>query len=241
MINKAVIPAAGDGTRMLDLSKSRPKHLIQVLDKPFLYYVLKNLQSAGFQELILVIGSHAEKMVEFAATDGKEFPITLVNQFEVMGTEKYGTAIPVLAAREIVGDDDFVCVFGDNLSSPRDLGELRQLPGEYTYLSLVHTESPERYGVPILDGDFVKRIVEKPTEFISNWAAVGGYKLTREIFPECQKLETSGRGEYELTDAIGSLAAQGKVKARKFVDYWLDFGRPDDVEVAASFVRDGKL
>ena len=61
MINKVVIPAAGKGTRMLELAKDRPKHLIDVLDKPFIYYVLKNLQNAGFTEMILVIGNHAEK------------------------------------------------------------------------------------------------------------------------------------------------------------------------------------
>ena len=72
MINKVVIPAAGKGTRMLDLAKNKPKHLINVLDKPFLYYVLKNLQNSGFEEMILIIGHHAEKMEEFASDSSTE-------------------------------------------------------------------------------------------------------------------------------------------------------------------------
>ena len=81
MISKIVIPAAGKGTRMLSLAKDMPKHLINVLDKPFLYYVLENLQEAGFEEMILVVGYHADKMQEFANGIGKEFPLKLVNQF----------------------------------------------------------------------------------------------------------------------------------------------------------------
>ena len=238
MIKKVVIPAAGKGTRMLDLAKDRPKHLIDVLDRPFLYYVLENLQEAGFEEMILVIGHHAERMVEFAKNDGKAFPITLVNQFEVMGTEKYGTAIPVLAAREQVGDDDFVCIYGDNLYGPRDLMATRELDAGCSFLSLLYSETPEKYAVPLLDGDVVKKLVEKPKTFITNWSSIGCYKFTSDIFEECAKVERSERGKYELTDAIASMAEKGKVRARKMIDYWLDFGNPDDVESVANLVRE---
>ena len=237
MIERVVIPAAGKGTRMLDLAEDRPKHLIDVLDRPFLYYVLKNLQKAGFEEMILVIGHHAERMVKFAETDGKEFPITIVNQFEVIGTERYGTAIPVLAARESLGNDGFVCIYGDNLYSPCDLAAIRLLDAEYSFVSLRFTETPEKFGVAVMK-DVVNRIVEKPKQFISNWVAIGGYKFTAEIFPECEKVGLSERGEYKLTDAITTLAIHGKVRARKILDYWLDFGEPEDVE---NLIRVGKL
>ncbi|MAG28765.1 hypothetical protein CL632_01295 [bacterium] len=241
MINKIVIPAAGQGTRMLDLAKDRPKHLIDVLDdKPFLYYVLKNLQNAGFAEMILVVGNHAEKMVEFAQGDGKEFPLTLIDQFKVMGTEKYGTAIPVLAAQEAVGDEQFVCIYGDNLYSTRDLKAIRELDDDYNYVSLLYSETPEKYGVPIIENDKVTGFVEKPKQFISNWVSIGCYKFTPDIFPEAAKVGVSERGEYELTDAIAELAKQGKVKARKMLDYWMDFGNPDDVKKVAEFLESGK-
>ncbi|PIP67310.1 MAG: hypothetical protein COV79_03500 [Parcubacteria group bacterium CG11_big_fil_rev_8_21_14_0_20_41_14] len=237
MINKIVIPAAGKGTRMLDLAKDKPKHLINVLDKPFLYYVLKNLQMSGFEEMILVIGHYAEKMEEFARQYTREFNITLVDQFKTMGTEKYGTAIPVLAAQKAVGDDDFVCIYGDNLYSTRDLSAMRELEDAFHYVSLLYVDNPEKYGVPILDGDMITDFVEKPKTFISNWVSIGCYKFTPEIFAECEKVGISERGEYELTDAIKSLASQGKVKARKMLDYWMDFGNPDDIEKVAKFLQ----
>ena len=241
MIRKVVIPAAGKGTRMLDLSQDRPKHLIEVLDRPFLYYVLRSLNQAGFEEMVLVIGYQAARMEEFVATTGKEFPITLVNQFQELGTEKYGTALPVLAARDTIGEDDFVCVFGDNLHSHLDLAAVRELDDEFSYLSLLYSETPEKYGVPILENDRVVRIVEKPRQFISNWVATGCYKFTSDVFQKCEKLTPSDRGEYELTDVIGALAADGGVKARKITDYCLDFGNPDDIETVARFLREGRL
>jgi dTDP-glucose pyrophosphorylase len=237
MINKIVIPAAGKGTRMLDLAEDKPKHLIDVLNKPFLYYVLKNIQGAGYQEMILVVGHHADKMVEFAKNEGSEFPITIINQFDVMGTEKYGTAIPILAAQEAVGDENFVCIYGDNIYSMRDLAAMRELGNGSSCISLLHVDNPEKYGVPILDGELVKDFVEKPKEFISNWASIGCYEFTPEIFEACEKVEKSERGEYELTDAIKALAKQGKVKSRKMLDYWLDFGNPDDIEKVANFLE----
>lgn len=236
MINKVVIPAAGKGTRMLDLAKDRPKHLINVLDKPFLYYVLKNLQLAGFTEMILVIGNHAEKMREFAAGAGQEFSLTLVDQFATMGTDKYGTAIPVLAAQTAVGNEPFVCIYGDNIYSQRDLQAMRELDDEFNYISLLHVPNPEKYGVPIMNGDMVTDFVEKPTQFISNWVSIGCYKFMPEIFTEAAKVEKSPRGEYELTDAVASLAKQNKVKARKMLDYWLDFGRPEDIGKVVEFL-----
>lgn len=237
MINKVVIPAAGKGTRMLELAKDRPKHLIDVLEKPFLYYVLTNLRLAGFKEMILVIGNHAAKMREFANSAGREFPLTLVDQFETMGTEKYGTAIPVLAAQQAVGDEPFICIYGDNIYSQRDLQAMRELDDEFNYVSLLHVPNPEKYGVPIMDGEMVRDFVEKPKEFISNWVSIGCYKFMPEIFTEAAKVGMSERGEYELTDAIASLAKLGKVKARKMLDYWMDFGNPDDVKKVGDFLQ----
>jgi len=238
MISKIVIPAAGKGTRMLDLAQDLPKQLIHILDKPFIYYLLKNVKEAGFEEIILIVGHMAEKMEEFAKSVGAEFPITLIDQFKTMGTEKYGTAIPVLAAQKHIGDESFVCIYGDNLYSIDDLKAMTELDDEFNWLSLLHVENPEKYGVPIMQGDKVKKIIEKPKEFISNWASIGCYKFTPEIFSACEKVGLSPRGEYELTDAISFLAEEGKVKARKMLDYWLDFGRPEDIEKVAKFLQE---
>ena len=104
-------------------------------------------------------------------------------------------------------------------------------------MSLLYVDNPEKYGVPILEADLVKDFVEKPKTFISNWVSIGCYKFMPEIVAECEKVGLSERGEYELTDAIKSLAKQGKVKARKMLDYWMDFGNPGDIEKVEKFLQ----
>ena len=233
--------AAGQGTRMKELAKDKPKHLIEVAGKPFLRHVLRNAKEAGFAEIILVGGHHFDKMQEFVLSVKNEFNITLINQFNVIGKEKYGTAMPVLATRAAVGGGQFACIAGDNLYSPRDLSALRDLDDEYSYLSLLRVDNPEIYGVPILEGDFVKDFVEKPKEFISNWVSISCYKFTPDIFSAIEKIDKSERGEYEITDAISLLAQENKVKARQLLDYWLDFGNPDDIQKVEQFIEEGKL
>jgi len=236
-ITKVVIPAAGKGTRMLDLAKDRPKNLIKVLDKPFLYYLLKNLKDAGFTDMILVVGYCKEKQEEFARKYKEEFNLTLVDQFQIIGTDRYGTACPVEAVQETVGNDQFITVYGDNLYSVEDLQKMHT-EDEYCYVAGLEVEDPHNYGVLVRDGgDLLERIIEKPKEFVGNLINTGLYKFTPDIFEAIKKVELSPRNEYELTDALSILAKEKKVKVTMIKDYWLDFGKPEDIEKVAEFLK----
>src|SRR3989344_4835408 len=97
MIKKVVIAAAGQGTRMLELSKDKSKHLIEVQERPFLAYLLDNIVRAGYQEIFLVVGYKDDMIREFLKTyniEDKTPNITLLNQFEILGPKEkeYGTA-----------------------------------------------------------------------------------------------------------------------------------------------------
>ncbi len=236
MITKAVIAAAGKGTRMLHLAMNKPKHLIKVCNRPFLYYVLKNLKDAGITEMILVIGHKKEAMEEFAREYGNEFPIKLVDQFEIAGTEKYGTAIPIQCVKDIVDNEPFIAIFGDNMYSPKDIKSLAIDDG-YTYISGFKHTHPEKYGVLLTKGEFLEDVIEKPKEFVSNLINTGLAKFTPEIFEIIDRIGVSPRGEYELTDAIRILAKQGRVKVKEIKDYWFDFGNPADVIKVSNFLE----
>lgn len=236
-ITKVVIPAAGKGTRMLDLTKDRPKHLINVLDKPFLYYLLSNLKQAGYAEMILVVGYQKERMKKFVKEYKNEFDIKVVDQFKNIGTDRYGTACPVQAVESLVGNEQFLTVYGDNLYSVSDLKKLN-IQDEYCYIAGIKVEDPSKYGVlSVGENDYLEKIVEKPTDFVGDLINTGLYKFTPEIFNEVKKVTKSPRGEYELTDAISALAKQKKVKIKMIEDYWLDFGKPEDIEKVAEFLK----
>jgi len=239
MIKKVVIAAAGYGTRMLNLAKNKPKHLINVQEHPFLYYLLSNLKEAGLQEMILVVGYKKEAMEEFQKKYQKEFPLTLVDQFAIAGKEKYGTAIPLQCVKEIVGQENFLMVFGDNLYSPKDIQNLC-VDDDYHYISVIENPHPEKYGAAITEGEFLIKLVEKPKTFVSNLINTGLHKFTPEIFEFAKKITPSIKGEYVLTDAIHLLAQKRRVKVKIISDYWLDFGNPGDIFKMWKFLEKNK-
>lgn len=237
MLTKVVVSAAGRGTRMLHLGKEKPKHLIEVAGKPFLYYLLSNLKEAGFKEIIMVIGYKKELMESFLKEYDGQFKITIVNQFEKLG-DKYGTACPLECVQELMAlDESFVMVMGDNLYSVKDLKKFF-LDDNFNYISgLKHPES-SKYGVLIRDGeDYLEKIIEKPTTYVGDLINTGLYKFTPDVFSKIPLIAKSSRGEYEITDAINLLAREKKVKIREIEDFWLDFGKPEDIQTISEFLN----
>lgn len=238
MITKAVIPAAGKGTRMLPLTKEKPKPLLEVNGKSFLHYVLNSLEQAGFKEIIVVSGYLGNQIADFVKIKKWQAAVSVINQFDFFPEEKGGTALPVLAAQSLIKNDSFVVVNSDGLFSPVDLNRMR-LDDDYTYMGALTSEKPENYGVVLLDKNgFVEKIEEKPKKPLSNLVNTGLYKFTPEIFEEAAKVKPSPRGEYELTDAIGALAARKKVKVARLEDYWLDFSSIADIEPVGNRIKD---
>jgi len=237
MLTKVLVLAAGRGTRMLHLSKDKPKHLININGKPFLYYSLKNLKEAGFEDVIMVVGYKKSVMEEFLEEYKNEFNITLVNQFEILGEERYGTACPLECAKEILKDESFLAIYGDNLYSVEDLKAFN-IDDEYSYIAGMHHDQPQNYGVLKVDRDgFLEKIVEKPKEPVGNLINTGPFKFTPEIFKHLDKIEKSPRGEYELVDAINFLAQEKKVKVKEIKGVWLDLGKPEDVQKIANHIK----
>jgi len=245
MITKVVIAAAGQGTRMLELTRDKPKHIIEVQNKPFLFYLLDNLFLAGYREMILVLG-FKEALVEdlikkYKAPIEGEFKISFVNQYEILGPKEkeYGTACPVKCVKDVVGKDDFIYVYGDNLFSVEDLKSMN-IADEFCYIAGLKQEHPEKYGVLIEDGgDFLEKIIEKPKEFVGDLINAGLYKFTSEVFDRLLEIQKSPRGEYEITDVISLMAKARRVKIKKIKDYWHDFGNPADIEKLSKFLDNG--
>ena len=243
-VKKVVIAAAGQGTRMLSLSEDKSKHLICVKDNPFLYYLMNNLVRAGYKDILLVVGFKKELMEDFVREYQKqnnkhEIKVQIIDQYEVLGPKEkeYGTACPVKCVKDIVGKEEFIYVFGDNLFSVEDL-ESMNINDEFCYVAGINQDHPEKYGVLIKDGsDFLEKIIEKPKEFVGNLVNAGLYKFTSEVFEKISEIKKSSRGEYEITDAISLLAKEKRVKIKKIKDCWHDFGNPEDVEKLSKFLE----
>jgi len=227
---KVVILAAGKGVRMLPLTEETPKALIEINGKPFLYYVLKNLQRAGYSDFGIVVGYKKERIKSFLVEYG--FKAELMEQ-----KEQKGTGHAVLQAKDFVANEDFIVIGGDNLWGIEDLKAIGK-EDEYNYISGMEVEAPEKYGVLIEEDGFLREIKEKPKEFHGFLINTGKYKFKPEIFDVLEHIQPSPRGEIELTCAIDKLANKNKVKIIKIKSFWKDLGSIKDIEPLSIFLKE---
>jgi len=235
---KAVVLAAGEGVRLQPITATRPKHLIQVGGKPILEYCLDAVKASGVTEVVVVTHYMGDAIRQcFGDGESMGLKISYVEQAEMLGT---GNAVSVV---EPYIDGDFVLVYGDLLFAREALaGVVRLFEAEKpaAVMAVVPVEKPEGYGVVELEDEkIVKRIVEKPAagEAPSNLVNAGLYVLSEEIFEKIRRTTASIRSEWELTDALSLLIADGKLVLASRVSKgdWIDIGRPWDLLEANSW------
>ena len=221
---KAVIPAAGIGTRLRPHTLNRPKALLPVAGKPILAHIMDDLTEAGIEGFVLIVGYHGDEVRRWFAGERPELDITFVEQ-----TERLGLGHAIWTARGALGDEDFFCILGDPilkadyatlLASPKNMIAVREV------------DDPRRFGVVEMDGRRVKLFVEKPEVPPSNLAIVGAY-LFREAAALWRALDRvvaediRTRGEYQLTDALQMMVEEGITFNTISVTDWYDCGKKE--------------
>ncbi|WP_234507303.1 MULTISPECIES: glucose-1-phosphate thymidylyltransferase [Thermus] len=220
---KGLILAAGRGTRLRPLTHTRPKPVIRVAGRPIIHYAVENLREAGIEEIGVVVSPETEKDIREALTGyGVRY---------VLQEEPQGLAHAVAVARDFLGDSPFVLYLGDNLFQKGIrpfVAAFRE--GVSAVIALVRVEDPRQFGVAVLRGNRVVRLLEKPQEPPSDLAVAGVYVFTPEVLEVIQDLKPSARGEYEITDAIQGLIDRGReVVGVEVLGWWKDTGRPKDL------------
>lgn len=232
-----VIAAAGKGTRLGHYTQALPKHIIDVAGRPFLYYLLDAAVAAQFRRIIVVGGYQFEKLQAVVQAYQSEAEIIVVNQFERLGEDRYGTACPLLAARSLLQGDRFVYTMGDHLVSTADL-ELMQMSTNEMLVAATESAHPEQYGVMQETSDHqLLSIIEKPAQPSSQLINVGLYTFASDVFPVVERLPSSQRGEYEITDAVNLLAKRGAVRVVRLTGPWLDLSKPEDIAALEQFIQ----
>lgn len=227
---KGLILSGGKGTRLRPLTFTRAKQLIPIANKPNLFYGIDDIVGAGIFDIGIIISPDTGDEVKAALGDGSQWgaKFTFIPQDKPMGL-----AHAVMTAHDYLGDDSFVMYLGDNLLS----GGITHLIHEFRegdtdcIVSLTHVDNPSQFGVVVLDEKgCVKQLIEKPADPPSDLALVGIYIFNSSIHDMIKKLKPSGRGEYEITDAIQSLVENGfRVDARIVTGWWKDTGKPEDL------------
>jgi glucose-1-phosphate thymidylyltransferase len=204
---KAVVLAAGEGTRMRPRTDTKPKPLVEVAGRPILTRCFETLLSVGIEEAVVVVGYAADRITERYGSSFRDLSLTYAHQ-----PRRTGLAHAVLAASEYV-DDEFVVANGDNVYAGNLSTALARHAESGADLTLLVEEvSPARAregAVCRFDGDDLIGLVEKPDDPPSLGAPVPFYVLPPETLPACEVVRPSPRGEYELTDAIDLLLYSG--------------------------------
>lgn len=229
-MTKAVILAAGRGTRMQGLTADVPKPMLLAGGRPILESQLDRLVEAGYTEALIVTGYRAETIEDYFRS--YKLPLQFVRQ-----TELTGTATAALLARDFVGSDDFMLTYGDILAdSACYRGILQRLAADPRIEAMVavkDVDDPFQGAAVYAEADGrVTRIVEKPPrgQSTTRWNSAGMYSFRPSIFEELQRAPKSPRGEYELTSAVAQLLEAGKrLEIFAVEGQWRDIGRPEDL------------
>lgn len=224
---KALIPAAGLGTRLRPLTFTRPKPVLRVAGQPIIRHAIQTLQAADIADIGIVVSEFTRQEIQHAIRLVENARITLIDQHEQLGL---GHA--VMTARSWIGEDDFCVYLGDNLfeKGAKPFTEQFQRHRSAARIALVEVPDPSAFGVAEMDGERIVRLVEKPKEPKSNLAVAGLYCFTPALFAALDGMPPSARGEYEITDAIQRLIDSGAEVIGQRVDgWWKDTGRPDDL------------
>ena len=228
---KAVILAAGEGTRLRPLTLTRPKHLIPVGEKPVIEYILEAVKEAGIDEILIVVHYRAEQIKHFLGDGSKHgLRIEYIYQAEMKGTaDAIKTIEPHISG-------DFLLIYGDLLTTPeviKTVLEAHEEKKSAVSMAIVQVEHPEHYGIVKLEGAYIVDILEKPkrSEASTNLANAGIYVFSKEIFEKIRQTPLSSRGELEITDSFKLLIKEKRqiLAVQISAKDWFDIGRPWDL------------
>ncbi len=221
---RAVIPVAGIGTRLKPHTYSTPKVLLNVGGKPILGHILDKLLDEGLIKSTFIIGYLGEMIKEYVE---QEYP-QLQSDF-IVQEEMHGLGHAIYMAAPTFDEDDIFVILGDTLF---DVDLSYVFKSKHSSLGVKEVEDPRRFGVAVVEDNFIKKLVEKPLEPVSNLALVGLYyfknsQSLKSALTELVEKNIRTKGELQLTDAIQIMIDKGEKITTFPVEGWYDCGKPE--------------
>lgn len=235
---KGIILAGGLGTRLHPLTKVTNKHLLPVYHSPMIYYPLKTLINAGISDILIVTGGNSAGDFLKLLGNGKDFGLRHINYTYQEGE---GGIAAALSLAEFFAAGEKVCVIlGDNIIERNIRHAVEAFEGQKDGAEILLKEvpDPQRFGVPVFDGNRVIRIEEKPEHPKSKYAVTGIYMYDNTVFDIIKTLEPSDRGELEITDVNNLYIERGNLAWEVLDGWWTDAGTFDSLLAASRLVAE---
>jgi glucose-1-phosphate thymidylyltransferase len=231
---KGVVLAGGLGTRLSPLTRITNKHLLPIFDRPMIFYPIEMLVMAGVRDIMIVTGGNSAGDFLRLIGNGEDFGLKRINYAYQKG--EGGIAEALGFAREFVGGERVVVVLGDNILE-RGIKKgvaafLNQPRGSRIFLKQV--TNPWEYGIAAVEGDKIRRIVEKPQRPPSNLAVIGVYMYPPDVFNVIDTLEPSARGELEITDVNNTYIQRDEMEYDLVDGWWIDAGENHEALLCAN-------
>jgi len=235
---KGIVLAGGLGTRLAPLTRITNKHLLPVYNQPMIYYPIQTLIDAGIKEILIVTGGNSAGDFLKLLRNGAEFGLRHVNYAYQEGE---GGIAAALSLAEHFADGEPVCVvLGDNIMEKGIAPFVKKFrhQGSGAKILLSEVPDPQRFGVPVMEGDRIIRIEEKPAEPRSPYAVIGVYMYDARVFDIVRTLKPSARGELEITDVNNAYIEAGDMTWDVIDGWWTDAGTFESLLRASNLVAE---
>jgi len=235
---KGVVLAGGLGSRLRPLTSVTNKHLLPVFDRPMIYYPIQTLVNAGINDIMIVTGGNSAGDFLRLLGNGKAFGLKHLNYTYQEG--EGGIAAALSLVEHFAGDEAICVVLGDNIiqGNIRASADAYRKQGRGARILLKRVSDPQRFGVPELDGELVRRIEEKPSQPKSEYAVIGIYMYDARVFDIIRTLKPSGRNELEITDVNNAYIERGEMTWDELDGWWSDAGTFESLLYASNLVAE---
>jgi glucose-1-phosphate thymidylyltransferase len=222
---RGIILSGGKGTRLRPLTYITSKQLLPVYNRPMIYYPLNTLLKAGIKEILIIVAPERAGDYSNLLGSGKEFGAKFTYEIQ---DEPRGLADALVIAENFIDNEDVALILGDNIFEDDFTEEIKKFKsGGKIFAKKVL--DPERFGVVDFAGEKAIRVVEKPKQFVSEFAVTGLYLFDSRAVEIAKNLKPSERGELEITDVNNWYLEKGELEVAKVSGAWLDAGTFDSL------------
>jgi len=232
---RGIILSGGSGTRLRPLTKITSKQLLPVYHRPMIYYPLNTLIKAGIKEILIIVAPERAGDYLNLLGSGKEFGVKFTYEIQ---DKPEGLAQAFLIGEKFIDEDNVVMILGDNIFEDDFSEDIKNFKGGAKIFAK-KVPDPERFGVVKFDKNMkAEKIIEKPQEYLSNYAVTGLYIYDKRVVEIAKEMKASPRGELEITDVNNWFLAKGEIEVAEVKGEWLDAGTFDSLLRAQNFAKE---
>ncbi len=232
---RGVILSGGSGTRLRPLTKITSKQLLPIYNKPMIYYPLNTLIQAGIKEILIIVSPERAGDYLNLLGSGKQFGVKFTYEIQ---DKPEGLAQAFLIGENFIDDEDVAMILGDNIFEDDFSEEIKNFKGGAKIFAK-QVSDPERFGVVRFDeNNKAQQLVEKPQEYISNYAVTGLYVCDHRVVSIARKIKPSSRGELEIIDVLNYYLDKEELEVAMVNGEWLDAGTFDSLLRAQNLAKE---